>query len=278
MRKTDEKVGAYLWYPRDFAADEHVVLMTIEQEGAYRRLLDHQWLHGSIPADVAALAALCKKIPRGRMKKIWSAVAPCFMSVEGDHSRLVNAKLERIRQEAQDYRDGQRRAGRLGGLKTQAALKQASSGAQAAVKLASPAASPSPGTTPLPPSTAALMARLVARLAGHPDRFAITEFLETKLPAGSEMGTWIGTVSGCLDGDGLPKQRPAAIVDLAQACRDYPAVAKGAWNPAHFRRCVSRAFEDRTRQPVDAAGVRLPRGSFTERQVAAAKAFAEGGA
>ena len=142
------KVGAYLWYPRDFAADEHVVMMTLAQEGAYRRLLDHQWLHGSIPAALADLAKLCKGQSVPAMRKLWEGVEPCFVPLVSDPGRLVNPKLERIRQEAAEYRANQQRAGRLGGIKTQAALKQASSEpsspAQAAVKLASPSPSPSP--------------------------------------------------------------------------------------------------------------------------------------
>ena len=149
---SDAKVGAYLWYPRDFAADEHVVMMTLAQEGAYRRLLDHQWLHGSIPAALPDLAKLCKNESAAAMKRLWQGVQPCFSPLPGNPARLANPKMERVRTEAAEYRESQRRAGRLGGLRTQsknrAPLEHTSSepspSAQASVKLPSPAASPSP--------------------------------------------------------------------------------------------------------------------------------------
>lgn len=103
------------WWPRDFASDEHVKLMTFEMQGVYRYLLDHAWLHGSIPADVSALAFLCEKMPLPRFRKLWERIAPCFVPVPGDPSRLQNGKLERVRSEAADFRANRQHAGRLGG-------------------------------------------------------------------------------------------------------------------------------------------------------------------
>ena len=88
---------------RDFAADEPVILMSLEEEGAYRRLLDHQWSHGSIPDDMKQLAAICKGASVARMKSIWAAVSPCFMPAD-EPGRLVNQRLERVRQEAERFR------------------------------------------------------------------------------------------------------------------------------------------------------------------------------
>ena len=55
-----EKAPAFQWYPKDYLSDLNVVVMTLEEEGAYRRLMDYCWLHGSIPDDMAALGAMCK--------------------------------------------------------------------------------------------------------------------------------------------------------------------------------------------------------------------------
>ncbi|HEY5085926.1 MAG TPA: DUF1376 domain-containing protein [Gemmatimonadaceae bacterium] len=114
MVETENKAPAYPWYARDFAADEPVQLMTLEEEGAYRRLLDHQWLHGSIPCDVVAIARICKNTPRARMVKLWAAIAPCFVADDSAPSRLQNRRLERERARSAAYRERQSAAGKLG--------------------------------------------------------------------------------------------------------------------------------------------------------------------
>lgn len=52
MANDKQKAPAYQWFPKDYDIDEAVKLMTYEEEGIYRRLLDHQWLHGGIPGDI----------------------------------------------------------------------------------------------------------------------------------------------------------------------------------------------------------------------------------
>lgn len=102
---------AYLWYPRDFDMDEEVKLMTYEEEGIYRRLLDHQWFHGGIPADLALTAKLVPKVSAVRFRKCWLAMAAKF---EADGARLVNRKLERVRAEYGEFIERRSRAGRRG--------------------------------------------------------------------------------------------------------------------------------------------------------------------
>ena len=114
MPEIETKAPAYQWYARDFEADEAVKLMTLEEEGAYRRLLDHQWLHGSIPADLKAIAAICKNMPARRMKAMWAAISPCFHPVAGDATRLQNRRMERDRIKAQEFRDEQSKKGKHG--------------------------------------------------------------------------------------------------------------------------------------------------------------------
>ncbi len=114
---------AYLWYPRDFDMDEEVRLMTYEEEGIYRRLLDHQWFHGGIPADVKQIARLVPKVSLGRFQKCWPSMAAKFSAQDG---RLVNLKLEHVRGERGDYREAKRRAGQA----SAAARKQRNGSAQ----------------------------------------------------------------------------------------------------------------------------------------------------
>ena len=89
-----EKAPAYQWYPKDYENDEAVKLMTYEQEGIYRRLLDHQALHGSIPAIPAQIAMLVPKVSLRRFLALWPAIADKFTA---HNSRLVNQKLERVK-------------------------------------------------------------------------------------------------------------------------------------------------------------------------------------
>jgi hypothetical protein len=89
-----KKAPAYQWFPKDFETDEAVKLMTYEQEGIYRRLLDHQSLHGSIPSDPQDVAKLLPKIQLQDFLALWPALAPKFPTRAG---RRVNRKLERVK-------------------------------------------------------------------------------------------------------------------------------------------------------------------------------------
>lgn len=138
------------WWPKSYAADEHVIPMSLESEGAYRRLLDYQWLHGSIPADMRLLAAICKNIPVQRMTRLWKELAACFHPKDGDPSRLVNRKLEREREKDDAFRQERSESGKAGAK----AKWQKHSSANGS-NMAQPANSlwpPSP--TPSPPQTA----------------------------------------------------------------------------------------------------------------------------
>jgi uncharacterized protein YdaU (DUF1376 family) len=111
---TENKDPSYPWYPRDFAADEPVQLMSLAAEGAYRRLLDHQWLHGSVPGEMAQLARICKNITVREMQKIWPSIEGCFSRMDGQPPRLQNRRLERVRTERQEFREKQSANGRRG--------------------------------------------------------------------------------------------------------------------------------------------------------------------
>lgn len=117
MNDAQNKAPSYPWYPGDFQRDEPVQLMSLEEEGAYRRLLDHQWLHGSIPADVGQLARICKNVSVAKMRKLWGAIEPCFIPSSHTADRLYNRKLERVRSEREAYRHQQSESGRRGAKK-----------------------------------------------------------------------------------------------------------------------------------------------------------------
>jgi uncharacterized protein YdaU (DUF1376 family) len=105
----------YRWYPGDWLNDEAVSLMTIAQEGAYRRLLDHQWWEGSIPSDLRALAQLTKTTPEAFAADFWPAISPHFKPCQCDRiGRLSNRRLEEVRKEAEEELEKKSRAGSAG--------------------------------------------------------------------------------------------------------------------------------------------------------------------
>lgn len=104
-----DKAPAYQWYPKDYDTDEAVKLMTYEQEGIYRRLLDHQHLHGSIPADPKAIAQLVPKVSLKRFLTLWPALSAKFV-IQDD--RRVNRKLERVKADFAAFMNGRSVGGR----------------------------------------------------------------------------------------------------------------------------------------------------------------------
>lgn len=105
------KSPSYPWYPRDYEFDEEVKLMSYEQEGIYRRLLDHQWFHAGIPMDPKQIALLVPKVSPRRFLVLWHGIASKFHEADG---RLVNPKLERVRAEWDTYRSTKSHAGQKG--------------------------------------------------------------------------------------------------------------------------------------------------------------------
>jgi hypothetical protein len=51
IQTTPAFLAWYKWFPRDFSASEEAANLTLAEEGAVRRLLDHQCVQASIPAD-----------------------------------------------------------------------------------------------------------------------------------------------------------------------------------------------------------------------------------
>ena len=81
------KRPSFQWYPKDYLTDLSIEVMTLEEEGAYRRLMDYEWLHQGLPNDTAALAKMCR-ITEARFKKLWPAMEPCFKpNRSGWHNR-----------------------------------------------------------------------------------------------------------------------------------------------------------------------------------------------
>jgi uncharacterized protein YdaU (DUF1376 family) len=83
------------WFPfyaADWLADEDVELMTLEQQGAYVRLLCYQWREGSIPADPNKIRNLLGGINGNKFRVIWSGIEAKF-PLCNDASRRENTRL-----------------------------------------------------------------------------------------------------------------------------------------------------------------------------------------
>lgn len=111
MARRPDLLEWYRWYPEAALASARIGVMSCEEEGAYRRLLDHQWLHGSLPSENSDLARLARLSPQ-KMRRAWRNLAPCFDEVAP--GRIANARLEVIRAEQVALINARRDAGRDG--------------------------------------------------------------------------------------------------------------------------------------------------------------------
>jgi uncharacterized protein YdaU (DUF1376 family) len=108
-----EKAPYMPLYGREFYEDVNVLTQDLEEQGAYIRLIWVCWQEGSIPADVALLAAICNHTPVSRFKrKIWPKLCGLFESAP--NGRLIHRKIESIRSGKESFRRKCSEAGKVG--------------------------------------------------------------------------------------------------------------------------------------------------------------------
>ena len=134
------KSVSYQRFPRDFAADEHVMMMSVEAEYAYNRLLDHQCLHGSIPDDIPQLSKIISKLKPREIRKILPEILPCFVQ-DDEPGRLYNRRMRRGLIEREDYLSRQRENGKKGANVRYGTATSTANGAAIAPPLAPPSVS-----------------------------------------------------------------------------------------------------------------------------------------
>jgi uncharacterized protein YdaU (DUF1376 family) len=93
------KSPAFQFYVTDYLGSQRVQLLTLEQEGAYIRLLAFCWQHGSIPSNHKEIATL---VGKGCSTTLARVVARMFEPCPDDPSKLIHDRLEdeRKKQEA----------------------------------------------------------------------------------------------------------------------------------------------------------------------------------
>lgn len=101
---------AYRHYAKDWL--EGTAHMSLEEQGAYQRLLDHQWERGVLPSEIVKLARLIGVSPV-KAKRLWSVLAIHFPS-----DPPTNGRLEEERVKARRFREQRAEAGRHNGRST----------------------------------------------------------------------------------------------------------------------------------------------------------------
>lgn len=101
------------WVADALASTAH---MDATEVGAYRLLLDHQWLSkgGRLPVDSSQLQRLARVYDPEDWERVWGVIGEKF---EEDGGGLFNPRLEGEREEALVRRERRSRAGRAGAAK-----------------------------------------------------------------------------------------------------------------------------------------------------------------
>jgi uncharacterized protein YdaU (DUF1376 family) len=100
------KSPAFQFYPGDWLSSLRVSLMTLEEEGAYIRLLCYCWKHGDLPASPEELARL---IGKGATPELASKLLDMFESKGG--SRVVHERLDFLKAEREAWIEKSRQGG-----------------------------------------------------------------------------------------------------------------------------------------------------------------------
>ncbi len=100
---------AFQFYAADWLASQRVALMTLEQEGAYIRLLAFCWKHGTIPADPEQISRL---IGKGASTTLATTLTTMF---ETDGEKLIHPRLEEERRKQAVWRDKSSAGGKKSG-------------------------------------------------------------------------------------------------------------------------------------------------------------------
>lgn len=102
---------AFQFYATDWRSDPYVSLMSLEEEGAYIRLLAFAWLSDGdgIPVDDRGRAAVLK-VPEKKAAALWKTLARHW-EPNADGTGLVNPRQEKQRQEYDELVEKRRKAG-----------------------------------------------------------------------------------------------------------------------------------------------------------------------
>lgn len=109
---SENKAPAFQFYPKDYLADSKVCELSLEEEGAYMRLLSHCWIEGSIPADPVRCARI---VGKGCSVDTVKVVQLLFNGRSTDVQRLHHKRLDEEREKHQAKREAASLAGKKSG-------------------------------------------------------------------------------------------------------------------------------------------------------------------
>lgn len=193
---------AFQFYAAEYLADENVQLMTLDEEGAYIRLLAYCWREGSVPADPILAGRLCK----GASPELMAPVLARFVPVEA--GRLVHPRLERERQKQEAFRAKMSVAGKHGNeIKHGISRVGGRVGEHEAVasdRSSSSSSSSSSGTT-TPPASAKIAEAPPASDTSKPKK------VTTEAPGSMPRGGKGGSLPGMGEGGVVPIPQKSAL-------------------------------------------------------------------
>lgn len=101
---------AFQFYPRDTLANPEVAAMSLEEFGAYWRLICYIWLEGFLPYDETKLAKMLNVTPK-KFKRLWPTMGKLFRVKDG---KITSPELDEQRQKQKEWRE----KSRVGGLRS----------------------------------------------------------------------------------------------------------------------------------------------------------------
>lgn len=99
---------SFPFYPADWLLG--TLTFSLAEDGAYLRLVMHQWNAGSVPGDDLAAIAKILRVSEREARPVWAAVSAKF--IRGDDGGWRNARVEKQRAEKVRYHEGQAAKGR----------------------------------------------------------------------------------------------------------------------------------------------------------------------
>lgn len=143
------KAPAFQFYAGDYLADAQVMMMTLEQEGAYIRLLAICWREGVLPADLKSLSMLCK----GASPSVLRVVTKCFQPNPNQPGTLIHKRLTAEIEKQAEWRAKSAAGGKKSAEKRWGDKGGSKGGANQSVTLQSSPSITSDDVTPPPPET-----------------------------------------------------------------------------------------------------------------------------
>lgn len=101
------KPPAYQMYAADFDTD--TAEFSNAEVGAYQRLLNSEWINGSLPSDPAKLARIARE-DLEEFLKLWTTIGAKFH--ENGNGRLYNRRMEEVRAQQAAWREKSSKGGK----------------------------------------------------------------------------------------------------------------------------------------------------------------------